>query len=1293
MKKTIIFLATAAIAALASVSCTRELSAPEAPVGPQVSVRISAAPEEAAEVDPSTRTYINETAAGAYEAKWSNSGEALGLILGDIDSSTKSVTLESEPTTDNNPVFTGKLNAEDGTYNYFVFYPASAFAACYNDGSVGFNLKDVQNPVLGSFDPTCDLMGYSSDDAIIADGSLMLEGISLQRPMAILRINLNADSDAKAFGQKVTSLKMQVPSDLVLTGRAKISAAGMDWTIQKNYVQAEIDLNEEITVGESDGINAVYLVVNPVLIPAASEINFIVETEDYNGATAFNRTVTAPSDMQLQPGNVNVIGLKLRDKDLPTVSDKCYVKVHSDVELIDGQYLIVYEEGSKAFDGNISPLDANNNCVDVVISDETIPSTSTIDASAVTISVANGTIMTASGLYIGCTSDENKLLSSETEQYTNEISINDDAEAVIKGSGGAYLRFNASSGANRFRYFKSATYTSQKAVALYRLETDEDLVPRIIFAGAQPMTDSNSKIVTKTVSASETSVEFTFYKNRFVTELPEVRKWSYTGAWFVQDGGWEVTDGKVTFTLEPNTTEYSRNNQFIVLAPCFTDDARMYLLIKQEAYTGPQVMTVKSLNDQIREDNKTAAAEALEYTGTIDNVVVTGVKGDYAFAEDATGGILLFKVSGLAAGVKASGETTIKAYMYKNMPEAVSLSTSGLTLGVASNIPCAEYTSIADLTDSWNDKMSMRSVLKGMTVTAAFSNYNATVSDAAGNTLTVRDYAKSGLSLTVGDVVSITGYPAQYNDTKQFAVLDAADIVPFTDPDTPSLSVSPESLSWGASETDAKTVTVTLNENASGYTVSPETDASWNISDNGQGVITVSPKDANRSTIDDKTLSLVIAHKDDANVSKTVHCTQAKDAAITIADILSGGANTYTGTTDQLLVYSVKGANVILGDNSGKILYYKSNHGLSEGDVITITNPAAKDYNGILEIYDGTVDTKSTGSTVDHGTPVNLNDATAASSTYSTFSATGYHSAVFISMTGTQSGRNITGSNPNTTLYLNVADATHDGKTVNVTGYVYSWYASKSNYNFQAVSIEEDSSTPTLEVNPAALTWTSDDTSSKTITVTLNADASGMDYSYTSTSGDATAWNIQMGSGAMTVSPKATNTGTSDKVLVLKVTHVASSSVYKEVTLTQKAPSSTGGDPVTVTIVVTDYAAANNWDTAGSTAYTIQSGDVTLTPSYTGSNPNGVYFGTDWRFYQARGGGMTVSVPSNKELVEATFTYNVTKTGILLDPEGEQLPSGTTYSLSGQSALFTVGNTAGATAGQVRFTQLVVVYK
>ncbi|MBQ9822218.1 MAG: chitobiase/beta-hexosaminidase C-terminal domain-containing protein [Muribaculaceae bacterium] len=144
-----------------------------------------------------------------------------------------------------------------------------------------------------------------------------------------------------------------------------------------------------------------------------------------------------------------------------------YAKVTSTADLTDGTYLIVYEAGNLAFDGSLATLDAASNTFAVTIENSTI--TTADDTQAFTIDMTAGTIKSASGFYIGQTTDANGMKASADEAYVNTISIDDEGNAVIVASGKPYLRYNASSGQERFRYFKSSTYTNQKAIALYKL--------------------------------------------------------------------------------------------------------------------------------------------------------------------------------------------------------------------------------------------------------------------------------------------------------------------------------------------------------------------------------------------------------------------------------------------------------------------------------------------------------------------------------------------------------------------------------------------------------------------------------------------------------------------------------------------------------------------------------------------------------------------------------------------------------------------------------------------------------
>ena len=157
-----------------------------------------------------------------------------------------------------------------------------------------------------------------------------------------------------------------------------------------------------------------------------------------------------------------------------------YVKLMSGDEITSGVYLIVCEGDeyaiSKAFDGSrgTDNIDAADNNISVTI-DTTgatpkIASTNTVDASSFTIDAATGTIYSSGGTYIGQSSDANGMLHTANGNYANDITIDSSNNAVIIGSGNAHLRFNNGSSDQRFRYYKSSTYSAQTAIQLYKKE-------------------------------------------------------------------------------------------------------------------------------------------------------------------------------------------------------------------------------------------------------------------------------------------------------------------------------------------------------------------------------------------------------------------------------------------------------------------------------------------------------------------------------------------------------------------------------------------------------------------------------------------------------------------------------------------------------------------------------------------------------------------------------------------------------------------------------------------------------
>lgn len=141
-----------------------------------------------------------------------------------------------------------------------------------------------------------------------------------------------------------------------------------------------------------------------------------------------------------------------------------------------GVYLIVYEAGSHALNGSLGSLDAEGNKASVTIgSDKTIEATDAMKKISFTIASKSGgySIKSASGKYIGNTSNANSLKNGTSDSYVNTISLNSDKSVQITSSS-SVLRFNANTtNGNRYRYYKSSSYTNQKPIHLYKLVETE----------------------------------------------------------------------------------------------------------------------------------------------------------------------------------------------------------------------------------------------------------------------------------------------------------------------------------------------------------------------------------------------------------------------------------------------------------------------------------------------------------------------------------------------------------------------------------------------------------------------------------------------------------------------------------------------------------------------------------------------------------------------------------------------------------------------------------------------------
>ncbi|MBR3452111.1 MAG: hypothetical protein IKH25_04475 [Muribaculaceae bacterium] len=293
-----------------------------------------------------------------------------------------------------------------------------------------------------------------------------------------------------------------------------------------------------------------------------------------------------------------------------------YVKVTSTADLTSGKYLIVYEDGNVAFNGALNSLDVASNTVAVTIENGVIAPKDAIIAAQFDIDVTAGTIKSASGYYIGQTSDANGMLTSTETAYTNTISITTDGNADIKSSGNAYLRYNAASNQARFRYYKSSSYTGQKAIQLYKWDGEEDpvmgLVPPVFTPNGGKFTGSievsltcatpNAEIQYYECDPTTHEIDWTTYKYYtqpfYVNETKSFVAYSsksnevseYVYADFIKE---TPQCAKPKFT-PANGATFMQGEELDVTISCATEGATILYTVNDEVYEGtaPVVVTL-----------------------------------------------------------------------------------------------------------------------------------------------------------------------------------------------------------------------------------------------------------------------------------------------------------------------------------------------------------------------------------------------------------------------------------------------------------------------------------------------------------------------------------------------------------------------------------------------------------------------------------------------------------------------------------------------------------------------------
>ena len=391
-------------------------------------------------------------------------------VKGNTESAVASATFEirdaNTPGSDNNPYSVadaiGAIDAGTGLTGVYAtgvvtnvkgFYSSKYITYTISDDESASNQLDVYNGLGIDGANFTSVDDVQVGDIVVVYGNLTKYGATYEFAANNHLVSLERKQNNEG---KITVAQTEVD----------IEAAGGEGTIDVTMQNIE---EAELQWFDAAGGSATYDWIEAAL-NADGNIEYIVEGNtgeeriaylqvyglDGNAEEVLSEVITFTQAAYVEPATANK-----------------YKLVTSTKDVTDGEYLIVYtsdENQSLAFDGSLEKLDAAGNTQLVTATDDVIEASSDI-AFTITALEEGFYIQSASGLYIGQTSDANGLQANAQTAYTNTISIEDGVADIV--SGGAYLRYNKTANQERFRYYKSTTYGNQQPIQLFKKVEDE----------------------------------------------------------------------------------------------------------------------------------------------------------------------------------------------------------------------------------------------------------------------------------------------------------------------------------------------------------------------------------------------------------------------------------------------------------------------------------------------------------------------------------------------------------------------------------------------------------------------------------------------------------------------------------------------------------------------------------------------------------------------------------------------------------------------------------------------------
>lgn len=508
--------------------------------------------------------------------------------------------------------------------------------------------------------------------------------------------------------------------------------------------------------------------------------------------------------------------LQVKRKATEPGSDIYYEKVTSTADIVDGDYLIVYEAENVAFNGALETLDAAKNTIPVEINSGVIASSETVDAAIFTFDTTEKTIKSASGFYVGITSYGNGLKQSATltDKFKhNSFAIDDDKNVIITktyDAGDMILNYNSNASDKRFRYYKGG---SQKKIQLYKK----------IGGSTEPETKVATSIeLGEYATTAEVGAEYSL-PTATVKDVSGATVDGATITWSSSDETVATIDGTSLTLLKAGTT---------TLTAIYAGDAtyegstKGYIL----TVTAPaaEVATVAELN---------ALDDKAEFTFTGEALIVAKPTNRYVFIRDNTGSSLIYDNSGSKTEAAAVGKTiaanwTGKVSIYNSLFEAVP--DAAITVTDAEAIePDYPEVGFDDITAENVNKVVM---LKEVTYTLG----SGKILTFAKNEATVAGYNQFNITIDAaeeGRTYNVVGAIGRYNNNIQFQPISIERVPAAKDIEIAAADITDGDITAAIETALAGDFAnnVTINLAAGNYTVSKPIVAAGNVIINGNG--------------------------------------------------------------------------------------------------------------------------------------------------------------------------------------------------------------------------------------------------------------------------------------------------------------------------------------------------------------------------------------------------------------------------------------------------------------------------